>query len=506
MKKSVLLALLIAHSAHAIPYNWQGKREESFVSYHPRDIGERTFFIIALDPLPLHGQSQDAWANTLAQTLTQNYGRLVRDDGAQYDAPLWHTTHHLQSQNGQSLIATYQALAQESGMARMVIMLSENDPALLAAYNDQAAKFLAELLTKAPDTRSRLALPGLAQRGHPKPQFGAPFVYGHYRCDMENGRHPYSIEFDLYDTGEYRSSARSYKSGDYSIDPGFYTVNLETQFNLFNDDSGDEARHIAVYFRDADGKAWLYGENLDDGEATLCRHTGAAAKPSPSEEKAAAAEAQRFKWTTAPDQGVAMADIEAILHHAEHKNDSLGIRLEEAHILLLKDGWAYTALRVSPADLDVAASRKHEPERWQRWRQTNGNYQLHINGNWQDADGQATRPAARGETLNGAYSHAVMHGNIYTTAHTFKDTLYFYADGTLQSSSSMRGGTTALNTGTFSANVASDQQDDTPVRYQLDGYTLIRTYPDGSTTRSLAYFWGDGQKHLAINGVTYSSD
>ncbi|MDO5103660.1 MAG: hypothetical protein Q4D91_12325 [Lautropia sp.] len=250
------------------------------------------------------------------------------------------------------------------------------------------------------------------------------------------------------------------------------------------------------------GKPWIYGEDLSRERGTLCEYQGKSTQPSPTDEEAAKAEARRFKWVTAPDKGVPLRDIEAIVHHAEHKNDSLGIRLEEQHVLLLEDGWAYTGLRVTPADLDVKASHQHEPDKWARWRKKGSGYQIERAGQWKTIPGIAARPAKSGEKLNGAYSHSAMYGNIYTTAHTFKSTLYFKRDGTLSRGNTMRGGTTAMNTGTFSANVASDAEDNRPMTYRLEGYTLIRKRADGKTTRSLAFFWGDGQEHLAIDGTT----
>lgn len=501
------LALALVANAASPPKGWVYQPQDGFVSYHPENIGERTFMLIALNPVPSSaGQSLAAWGEALAEQLSQSYGRISRRDPVQNAMPLWSVIHHLQGQNGQTLFATYTAIEGKSGQRRMTIMLGEPD--LFDFYGATGTELLAQILAEDPQARIRLARPGLAERGHGDARFGAAFVFGRYHCKVENGRYPYSVILDLYPNLEYRSDRRDHESGTYRYDPGNASLDLEADFHLLDYQLLDDEQSgiVSVYFRDSRGKAWLYGEHFSDHEATLCEHQGAPVLPSPADEAAAQAEARRFKWTTAPNQGIALDAIEAILHSAEHKNDSLGIRLEEDHILLLKDGWAYTNLRVPPADLDVRASRDNEPENWRRWRKEQGRYQLERADAWQDAPGLAARPATRGETLSGAYSHASMYGNLYTTAHTFKDTLYFKSDGTLSGSSSVRGGTTAMNHGTFSANVASDSIGGDTIRYAFNGYTLIRHYPDGSTTRSLAYFWGDGQEHLSINGTTYSKE
>lgn len=502
-----VLALLSSLSVQAAspPKGWQYQPQSGFVSYSPANLGERTFMVIALNPMPTGGQSIAVWGEALAGRLSQGYGQITRREVASHTPPVWSVTHHLKGNNGQTLFATYTARIGKDEQARLVLMLGE--PGLIATYGSVATKLSAEILTEDPEARTRLARPRLAERGHTGVQFGGDFSFGRYLCQVGNGRYPFDVELELYPNLEYRSDRRDHATGSFRYDPGNASFDLEADYHLLDYqlfEHDENSGIVSVYFRDASGKPWIYGEDLSDGEATLCEYQGEVNKPSPSVEAAAKAEERRFKWVTAPGQGVAEEEIEAILHQAEHKNDSLGIRLEEDHILLLKDGWAYMNLRVPPADLDVRASRDNEPNQWRRWRRHKGAYQLERADAWQDAPGLAVRPARPGETLSGAYSHASMYGNLYTTAHTFKDTLYFRADGTLSQGSSVRGGTTAMNSGNFSANVARDEQDHRPVRYQFDGYTLIRHYPDGSSTRSLTFFWGEGQKHLSINGTTYS--
>ncbi|OLV16146.1 hypothetical protein BOO71_0012853 [Deinococcus marmoris] len=57
-----------------------------------------------------------------------------------------------------------------------------------------------------------------------------------------------------------------------------------------------------------------------------------------------------------------MAQIDSIYHDGYLAVTPLGTQSQEDTLLLLKDGTVYSGLQVSPADLDVAASRKNEPD------------------------------------------------------------------------------------------------------------------------------------------------
>lgn len=500
-----LLTAALAAQASVVPQGWQREDSQGFATYTPAALQGQVMMVIALDPLPLGGASLGTWAEQAAKTLSQSYGQLENARTAQEESGLWRVTHQLQSQDGKALFAQYFA-REENGQGRMVVMLGEVHEGLIQAYGETASALAATLLQGQVNTRLDLAREGLGQRGHAHIQSGKPFVFGTYHCKVENGRFPYDVLLQLYENGEYRSDRKDDETGTFTLDPVTQTIKIESDWHLYDMDLGESIRYVSVYARDKNGAPILYGEDWDEGEATVCVHLGNVQAPSPSDEKAAKAEESRFKWTTAPNQGVQMNEIEALIHHAKHVNDAIGSRLEESHVLLLQDGWAYSNLQVPPADLDVRASRDNESAAWRRWKKEGGEYFLEKADNWEKIDGQPARPAARGETLSGTYKSHAMYGNIYTSVSVYIDSLYFNPDGTLSSHSSMRGGTTALNSGTFSANVASDSADDAPLHYALDGYTLIRRDGEGRETRSLAFFWGEGQKHINIGGTTYSKE
>ena len=64
-----------------------------------------------------------------------------------------------------------------------------------------------------------------------------------------------------------------------------------------------------------------------------------------------------------------------------------GYEFREELRLLFTDGWAYTREDLAPADLDVEASRRLEPQYWERWRQAGGEFVFQSH----DDFGQARR-------------------------------------------------------------------------------------------------------------------
>ena len=188
-----------------------------------------------------------------------------------------------------------------------------------------------------------------------------------------------------------------------------------------------------------------------------------------------------------------------------------GVSFEEEQRLVLKDGWAYDNLRVPPADLDVAASRKNEPELWHKWRKNGKDYEIEKDSAWKKLPGHPVRGAKAGETLSRSYTYSASGGDYYGGYALFK-TLKFHADGTFDSSD--YGSTHANSNGLGQINSegighgaishgASSSND--RGRYKLDGYTIEMTQPDGTTARQLFFFWAD-DKNISIGGATYSSE
>ena len=341
---------------------------------------------------------------------------------------------------------------------------------------------------------------------------GGDLAFGDYQCAVQTDD-GMKYTLSLYDNGEYRVSGDRTGTGEFKYERDG-RINVDSNYNLYNFEVLGEMREIAFFFRGKNGETGIYGQKILSGITNICQYQGASKEPSPSQQaaqKAAAdAEAARFKWVTAPGKGVQPDEIEAVMFYG-YNSYGWGVSFEEEQRLVLKDGWAYDNLRVPPADLDVAASRKNEPELWHQWRKSGDDYEIEKNGAWKKLPGIAVRSAKAGETLNRSYTYSASGGSYYGGYALFK-TLKFKPDGTFDSND--YGSTHANSNGLGQINSegighgaishgASSSND--RGRYKLDGYTIEMTQPDGTTARQLFFFWAD-DKNISIGGATYSSE
>lgn len=192
-------------------------------------------------------------------------------------------------------------------------------------------------------------------------------AFGDYQCAVQTDD-GMKYTLSLYDNGEYRVSGDRTGTGEFKYERDG-RINVNSNYNLYNFEVLGEMREIAFFFRGKNGETGIYGQQLTSGIINICQYQGASKELSPSQQaaqKAAAdAEAARFKWVTAPGKGVQPDEIEAVMFYG-YNSYGWVVSFEEEQRLVLKDGWAYDKLRVPPADLDVAASRKNEPELWHK--------------------------------------------------------------------------------------------------------------------------------------------
>lgn len=399
-----------------------------------------------------------------------------------------------------------------------------------------------------------------APSASPSGKLGGPLTLGTYNCRSirTSGSNPPRVySLNIYGNGEWRQviDGKEITTSVYKYDSKTGKINISMGLSLTNSDYDED--EFAYFMADKSGAAIIYGEE-DYGlgvTKVTCAYAGANKLPSPEDAKAlkakqdaakaaAQAEADRFKWVTAPNKGVQLNQIEALLHTV--KNDfSSGSKLKEDWVLLLKDGWAYNGLRITPADLDVKKSRQNEPNQWQKWRKQGGNYQA-LNaktGQWQDIKGSVRLPAAKGERISGLYQNFSMYsaGN-WEGAYKSSTTLSasFSKDGKFSTSSYDIGGVGAGDTSSTSVNTANKSgctsatsttaragnsaistQNPTVAAggssrntncdtsnfvatYTLDGYTIERRYADGRVSRDLFFFWDKSKDSLFIGSRTYS--
>ena len=238
---------------------------------------------------------------------------------------------------------------------------------------------------------------------------------------------------------------------------------------------------------------------------------------------------------TEPNKGLRASQIEGLVWDGQGENTIGGYQFVERTYLLLKDGWLYDHLSFTPMDLNVAASKRLEPQHWAnwkrqgrgllvQWRDENGR----ARGGWQRLWGSFKAPMKPGTRLSGFFQtgSAYTSGTALNGATSTSSTGYsFTADGRYRySSNSMTtaqtstgtgqdgsGGAVTTGTGGSSfgpggASFVGTGSSDDEGTYMIDGYTLEFRSISGKRTRTFAYLW-DEQKyknHLVIGGVTYS--
>jgi type II secretory pathway pseudopilin PulG len=292
------------------------------------------------------------------------------------------------------------------------------------------------------------------------------------------------------------------------------------------------------FYRDAQHQPVLYGESIADTSeedivTTVCRYKGVAQRPSPAEEDAAEIEAARFKYVTAPGQGLQLADIEGIVYR-------------EVSYLLLKDGSIYSNLQVPPADLNVADSKKYEAEQWGQWQREGEilKVQWYGTNGFDVLGGFFVQPVQANERLDATYNYISgatigmpLIGGVTSTSY---HSITFTSDGRFEKSGySTMGSTNTVGlgpNGSLTSNYYSDEEGTvggtsysgtvgdtssgvtvttestnpnppaTTGTYTLDGYTLELRYDDGRIERSFFYFWDDKKTNAVIGGLTYSTE
>ncbi|KQV88439.1 hypothetical protein [Pelomonas sp. Root1237] len=181
--------------------------------------------------------------------------------------------------------------------------------------------------------------------------------------------------------------------------------------------------------------------------------------------------------TTLPGRGLAEKDLAAVVIHGE-SNFNGGTRWEEDVRFLLRDGTVYHRTEMPPDQLNVAASRQLEPQRWGRWRASGkvdvspqgravpGPPPEGVKGTWggptcpcemqpQDDDGRpagawqaekhhAVRPWPKDTRLEGSFTRGTFTGSLVLGGRSSSTTLRFMRDGRFERSYSALSSTGTL--------------------------------------------------------------
>jgi hypothetical protein len=259
--------------------------------------------------------------------------------------------------------------------------------------------------------------------------------------------------------------------------------------------------------------------------------------PSPLPQQALARkEVLLQRVTTAPGRGLPDKDLVAVVLHGEANNLN-GTSWDEDVRYLLRDGSYYARAGMPPDQLDVAASRRLEPQHWGRWRTTARGYEMQAQdddgrplGDWQPVGHRAVQPWAAGTTLAGSYSRSRFDGSLVLGGRSSTRGIRFSPDGRFErsfsalsssgtlaatlnntvisgsahgdgsGSSRSGGGTVGTATGTVGA-VSSGRTDDGASRrgrYRVDGYAITLVYDDGRQERLLSFPTRDGRRGVYV--------
>ncbi|MCC7053265.1 MAG: hypothetical protein IT355_08335 [Gemmatimonadaceae bacterium] len=241
----------------------------------------------------------------------------------------------------------------------------------------------------------------------------------------------------------------------------------------------------------------------------------------------------------AAGRGLRPADIHGMLYHGYGATGASGYEYREEIRLLLKDGWVYFRDEIAPTDLDVAASRRLEPQQWGRWRATGGGIQVQRHddsgqpdGEWRVQPGRILSSWAPGTRIAGSYNAAAFYGSVYLGG-TYSSTSYvFRPDGRYErigfsrsssaamaaqgpqefsasasSSSSGSGTQSSAGGGQPGVYTSTRSRTDDGARnrgtYRLDGMMIELRNDAGEVTRTLCLPMGADHKGIYLFGRSF---
>jgi hypothetical protein len=226
---------------------------------------------------------------------------------------------------------------------------------------------------------------------------GAALEFGRYECVAQRSKR-WSSEKDerytlaLYPTFEYAIDKPDRPvladDGDFTYAANSGALDISVVHQLPS--GGSTSDRQTVFYRDAAGTPAIAA--FDD-YPTRCRYAGKNTEASLNDKP-------RCRYATAPGKGIQPAQLHGIAHSYETLWTVGGLQPLQKTYLLLKDGSAMRDPPVPPGEIDVEASRKHDPTSWGAWKRKGDRIlvKLHDDKEWTDAnashrrDGQA-RPA-----------------------------------------------------------------------------------------------------------------
>jgi hypothetical protein len=215
--------------------------------------------------------------------------------------------------------------------------------------------------------------------------------------------------------------------------------------------------------------------------------------------------------TTAPGQGLKPADIKGVVINAESGVGVGGmVTIEYRPYLLLQNGTVYRYPTVAPYDLDVAASKTAEPNKWGTWKLEGKTLVVTLpekgvmkTERWTSEWFWAKAPTAN-EKIKGAYMTIGGGGNTAMGGNTmiyYSSNINFNDKGQFIMKKS--GGGTNTD---FDVNTTAYSNSNAAGTYKLNGYSIEMKYNNGQVVRKLFYFYPDSRTTFGIGDDAYVPD
>lgn len=212
---------------------------------------------------------------------------------------------------------------------------------------------------------------------------------------------------------------------------------------------------------------------------------------------------------TKAGMGLKDADIKGVVMNTEYGSGVGGMLVVDYRAyLLLKDGSVYKYPDCSPYDLDVAESRKIQPDKWGTWILDGDALIVKLpekgtlkTERWKKSSWYWTRPAKDAEKISGSFKTISGGGN---TAMGGSVMVVSSANISLndkgQFTYSAMGGGSASESGT---SVSAYSNKSSAGTYYLKGYCIELKFNNGEVQRKLFYFYPDTNDTFTINGSDY---
>lgn len=263
--------------------------------------------------------------------------------------------------------------------------------------------------------------------------------------------------------------------------------------------------------------------------------------PLPSEPGMRRSTVAEARITAPPGRGAKPQDIVGMHYRGYGATGANGYEFREETRLLFRDGWAYLRDGMSPYDLDVAASRRLEPQQWARWRSAGGAYEFQEQDDrgqpdktWDRKDGRLLPTWQPNQRLDGSFTSTAFYGSIALGGTYSSSSFVFRPDGRYErvgfsrtSSASMAaqepvgfagsassvsdGSGTKSNAGGGNASVytrSSTRRDDGAKNrgtYRLEGMSIELKADDGTVVRTLCLPIDSKLKAIYLFGRSFSA-